>query len=226
MPPTPLPARPLAVAHRGGNSAAALAAALAAGADVVEADVQEVRGVLEVHHWRWLRPLPVLLDGRRVALLRGERWTLAELMDALPPAVLVLLDLKAQDARAGAVVAAALRRRPPQPEVLVCGRHWLALDAFAAEPWARTVPSAGNRRELRRLQERLRSAPAGRDWGVSVRTQLLTRDVVDQLHERVEVVIAWHVPDLRTLDAVLAVGADAVTSDAASVLREAVRRRG
>ena len=46
----------LTVAHRAGNSVRSLREALAAGVDLVEADVHRYRRRLEIRHRKWLGP--------------------------------------------------------------------------------------------------------------------------------------------------------------------------
>ena len=52
----------LAIAHRAGNSLEGLRTANALGADVIECDVHEHRGRIEVRHLKTAGPLPFLWD--------------------------------------------------------------------------------------------------------------------------------------------------------------------
>ena len=51
--------RPLAIAHRGGNSLDEARAAIAYGADMLETDVWPHRGRLEVRHVKTIGPWPI-----------------------------------------------------------------------------------------------------------------------------------------------------------------------
>lgn len=214
----------VAIAHRAGNSLPALAVAQQVGAPVVEADVQAVRGTLEVHHGRSLRPLPLVLDSWRVSHERTRRLHLTELVAALTPRTTVMLDLKDRSPEGAAAVAALLRRSPPAQPVWVCGRHWPAIEPFEALPLARTVLSARTRGELARLLPRLDADAARgvRHHGVSVHVSLVGPDVVAALLDRVELVMSWPVNSRRTLDTVTAAGVRGIITDSTPVLRHVV----
>lgn len=207
----------LAVAHRAGNSLAALAAAAELGADVVECDVHVSRGRLEVRHskalgpWLWDRG-PWELTPRSVPQLQ-----LTELLTATDASV--MLDLKG----AGGVGArtAQVLRAAPRP-VLVCSRWWPSVDAFAGLEGVRSVLSARNRGELARLRRRVRARPP---YGVSLHGSLLAEPVVAELREWVELVMTWGVDDLAALDRVVRVGVTGVISNSAEVLRAAKDHR-
>ncbi|HEX8497561.1 MAG TPA: glycerophosphodiester phosphodiesterase [Actinomycetales bacterium] len=218
----------LAFAHRAGNSLAALERAVALGADVVEADVQDVRGTLEVHHGRSLHPLPLLWDGGRFSHVRDRRLHLRELLSSVPPATTVMLDVKDRTEAGSLAVARMLQENPPTEPVLVCGRHWPAMDPFVAPTWARTVLSARTRGELARLRGRLvRDAAGGTvHHGVSVHVSLVRPDVVRWLLGHVELVMSWPINSGRLLDSVADAGVRGIISDEDDVLRQVVARRG
>lgn len=199
----------LAVAHRAGNSLAALAAATDVGADVIECDVHASRGRLEVRHSKALGPFlwdrgPWELTSRAVPQL-----ALTDLLAATDATL--MLDLKGTGG-VGRRAAQLLEGR----QVLVCARWWPSVDAFAGNPGVRPVLSARNRGELTRLRRRVRArAP----YGVSLHGSLLSQPVVAELRERVELVMTWGVDDLATLDRVLGLGVNSVISNSAEVLR-------
>ena len=214
----------LAIAHRAGNSLAALQAAAQAGADVIEADVHSSRGRLEMRHSKALGPLPYLWDRqpwqltpRSVPLLQ-----LAELLDALPGEATLMLDLKGVG-RVGVRTAEAVHARLPQQPVLVCSRWWPSVQAFAGIPWARRVLSARTPAELARLRRRLRTG--GTAHGVSLHRSLLSAAVVAELRSQVELVMTWAVDDLDTLDQVVALGANGIISNEVDVLRAVTAHR-
>jgi glycerophosphoryl diester phosphodiesterase len=227
----------LAVAHRAGNSLAALEAAVELGADVLEADVHAHRGRLEVRHHKALGPLPWLWDRHdagRMPLLQDRwelvRWSasqlqLAELLDAARAGATLMLDLKGVGAVGPAVVRAVHERVPDTP-FLVCARWWPSVDAVATASWARPVLSARGRTELARLRRRVLAGPAARrPYGVSLHRSLLTPALVDALRDRVPLVMTWPVNDDAALDDVLRLGVNGVISDEADVLRAVVARR-
>ncbi|HEU4812255.1 MAG TPA: glycerophosphodiester phosphodiesterase [Nocardioides sp.] len=213
----------LAIAHRAGNSLAGLHAANALGVDVIECDVHEHRGRLEVRHLKTAGPLPFLWDRWELASASAPRLGLAELIEADRHGTTFMLDVKGRRPSTARGVAKLLHERGHKRPVLVCGRWWPAVDILAALPFVRPVLSARNRYELSRLRERL-----GTDvpvHGVSVHLSLLDAAVVAELHERVEVVMTWPVNDLVALDAVLDIGVTGVISDEPHVLTELKARR-
>lgn len=202
----------LAVAHRAGNSLAALRQAEEVGADVLECDVHLSRGRLELRHskalgpWLWDRG-PWELTSRAAPQLE-----LAALLAATD--VTVMLDLKGVG-RVGRRTAALLRAAP-RP-LLACGRWWPSVDAVAEIEGVRAVLSARGRSDLTRLRRRLRQRPP---YGVSLHGSLLSAPVVAELREHVEVVMTWGVEDLVTLERVLALGVNGVISGSPEVLRQ------
>lgn len=207
------PDHPLAIAHRHGNLIELVTVASATGVDLLEMDVFALGRRLEVRHARVLGPW--LLDGWRLRLRRRDPLTLPAVLAALPERVAVLVDVKGWRPWTGYRVAKAMDSGAPGRPYAVCGRRWRLLEAFADVPEARVVWSAGSRRELARLLTRLEAAPA---WGVSIRRQLLTPDLVARLRERVHVVMAWHVEDDAALASVLALGVNGVICDDLAVL--------
>src|SRR4051794_18160697 len=151
----------LAVAHRGGNTLAGLRAALAAGVDLVEADVHLYRGALEVRHSRAIGPRLYWEPATGVT-----RWRdvvvpeLAEVLAVVDGDPRLLLDLKGRSLAVAGRVAATLRERMPGVPVAVCTKQWRMLDAFAADGNVRRILSAANTRQLARLRARLRGERA------------------------------------------------------------------
>lgn len=206
---------PLAIAHRAGNSLAALRVAVDVGVDVIEADVHAYRGRLEVRHLKTAGPLPYLWDRWELVPASAPRLLLAELLGEALPGVPFMLDVKGRSAAVGTGVARALHEVAPERDVLVCSRYWPAVEAAAVLPYVRPVLSARNRRELARLRGRAR---AGGAYAVSVHRSLLDPALVAALHRSVEVVMTWPVNTLAALEEVLAQGVSAVISDELAVL--------
>jgi glycerophosphoryl diester phosphodiesterase len=217
--------RPLAVAHRAGNSLAGLRAANRLGVDVIECDVHRHRGRLEVRHLKTAGPLPFLWDRWELASASAPRLGLHELLEAGHHGAAMMLDLKGRRLATARAVADALHRVAPELTVLVCGRYWPGVEELARLPSVRPVLSARNKVELARLRRRL-AAEAGppAPYGVSVHRSLLDRDVVGELLRSVEVVMTWPVDDLTALDEVLQLGVGGVISESEEVLAELLRR--
>ena len=205
----------LAIAHRAGNSLAGLHAANTLGVDVIECDVHQHRGQLEVRHLKTAGPLPFLWDRWELASASAPRLGLAELLEADRHATMFMLDLKGRRTSAARAVADLLHESGRDRPVMVCGRNWQAVDVLAELPFVRPILSARNRLELSRLLERVRRSPV---HGVSVHRSLLDERVVAELRASVDVVMTWPINDLELLDSTLAIGANGVISDDPAVL--------
>jgi glycerophosphoryl diester phosphodiesterase len=214
----------LAIAHRAGNSLAGLHEANELGVDVIECDVHHHRGGLEVRHLKTAGPLPFLWDRWELVPASAPRLGLRELLAADRHGTTFMLDLKGGRPALGIEVARLLHEVAGEHPVLACGRHWGQVEVVSRLPFVRDVYSARNRRELARLRDRLRAGP--RAYGVSIHRSLLGPPLVEDLLDRVEVVMTWPVDDLATLDAVLATGANGIISTEPEVLREVRRRQG
>lgn len=212
----------LAVAHRHGNDLAALRAALDAGVDLVEADVHLFRGALEVRHAAAVgRHLFWEEEGYRLGWRRDV--VLPELADVLKTAdgdPRLMLDLKGPLLAVAPQVAKLLRELAPDSAVAVCTKQWRMLDAFRADPHVRLVHSAANRFQLARLLRQPRL-----DYGVSIRLALLTPDVVAQLRDRDQTVLAWPVDTPEDLSRARRLGVSGVISKNLPMLRELLEAR-
>lgn len=217
--------RPLAIAHRAGNSLARLQAAMALGADVIECDVHEHRGRLEVRHLKTAGPLPFLWDRWEIASASAPRMGLAELLEANKHQTLFMLDLKGRRLSTGQSVTRLLKDSGHHQPVLVCGRHWPSVEAVASLPFARQVLSARNRAELSALRRRLEGTGGGPTYAVSVHRSMLDAPIVAELRVHVEHVMSWPINDTESLDELLGIGVTGIISDDNDVLAEMIRRR-
>jgi glycerophosphoryl diester phosphodiesterase len=212
----------LAIAHRAGNSLAGLHEANELGVDVIECDVHHHRGDLEVRHLKTAGPLPFLWDRWELVPASAPRLGLREVLEADRHGTTFMLDLKGGRPALGTEVARLLHEVAGGHPVLVCGRRWGPVEVVGRLPFVRDVYSARNRRELARLRQRVRVGPDA--YGVSIHRSLLRPHLVEELRDRVEVVMTWPVDDLDTLAAVLATGANGIISSEPAVLRK-VRSR-
>lgn len=213
----------LAIAHRAGNSLAGLHTANRLGVDVIECDVHESRGRLEVRHLKTAGPLPFLWDRWELASASAPRLGLHELLEANQHGTTFMLDIKGRRTSTATKVAKLLHEGRHHRPVLVCSRYWPSVDGLARLPFVRPVLSARNRVELGRLLQRLRTD--GSAYGVSVHRTLLTSKVVSELHEQVEIVMTWPVNDVATLDAMLDLGVSGIISDENDVLAALLARQ-
>jgi glycerophosphoryl diester phosphodiesterase len=215
--------RPLAIAHRAGNSLAGLHSANELGADVIECDVHRHRGNLEVRHLKTAGPLPFLWDRWELASAWAPRLGLGEMLEADQHGATFMLDLKGRNTSAARAVAELLHDSGHHREVIVCGRYWPSVQVLAQLPFVRPVLSARTRGELLRLRSRVTTDPA--PYGVSVHLSLLDAALVAELHRSVEIVMSWPINDLRTLDAALGLGVSGIISDEPAVLAELLARQ-
>jgi glycerophosphoryl diester phosphodiesterase len=214
----------LAVAHRAGNNVADLRAALAAGVDLVEADVHLYRNALEVRHHRAIGPH--LYWQPWTAIVRRRDLVVPDLREVLAVAAgdpRLMFDLKGRSLAVAARVAGTLRTLAPGVPVAVCTKQWRMLDAFAGDPNVRRILSVADARHLARLRARLRRE---RVPGVSIRLRLLTAPVVSELRRATDLVLAWPVDSAAALAHAERLGVTGVVSKNLPMLTRLVERRG
>jgi glycerophosphoryl diester phosphodiesterase len=213
----------LAVAHRAGNNLADLRAALAAGVDLVEADVHLYRGALEVRHRKAVGPH--LYWEMWTELNRRRDLIVPELREVLTVAAgdpRLMLDLKGPSLAVAPRVAAEIRAHACGVPLAVCTKQWKMLDAFGADPHIGRVLSAGDPLQLSRLRARLRRERA---YAVSIRLSLLTPAVVAELRRATDLVLAWPVDTEAALARARQVGVTGVISKNLPMLKGIVARR-
>jgi glycerophosphoryl diester phosphodiesterase len=209
----------LLVAHRTPLSKSACERLAAMGAQVFEADVQvDDRDHVVVSHYlpvgngfRWQR------DNWRVRwhAPAGRDPDLTDIAALVPDSCLVLLDLKERAPERRARLLEAIEGSLSDPSrVRVCGPRPGDLDQLR-DAGFRTWRTVGNALELAALLD----GGALPDDAVTIRHTLLTRDVVDRLHELVGAIVAWTVNDVRRARQLRDFGVDGVTTDRAAVLR-------
>jgi glycerophosphoryl diester phosphodiesterase len=212
--------RPFVIAHRSGNSLAALRAAEADGVRTVEADVHLFRGRLEVRHLKTLGPVPILWDRWKLGNPFRRRLLVAELLSAAGAGTELVLDLKGGDRRIGELVRESLR---PYLErgmsVTICARSWPLLEPFRGHAGVRCVHSIGSARQLARLR---RLTCGARVDGVSIHERLLDASTVHELRDLAEVVMTWPVNTLERGRELLMCGVDGLISDRPSLLLPAL----
>jgi glycerophosphoryl diester phosphodiesterase len=213
----------LAVAHRAGNNLADLRAALAAGVDLVEADVHLYRGALEVRHRKAVGPhfyweMWTEVDRRRDLIVPELREVLA--VAAGDPRL--MLDLKGPSLAVAGRVAAEIRDHAAGVPLAVCTKQWRMFDAFRADPHIGRVLSASDPLQLARLRARLRRERA---YGVSIRLSLLTSGVVAELRRATDLILAWPVDTEAALARARLLGVTGVIGKNLPMLKGIVSRR-
>ncbi|HMM41713.1 MAG TPA: phosphatase PAP2 family protein [Thermomicrobiales bacterium] len=214
--------KPFAVAHRFGNSLAALRLAEDAGADLVEADVWLYRGQLEVRHSKTAGPIPVLWDRWSLEDGRKPRFTLHQLLDGIAPETTLFVDLKRGAPGLADELVRMYHEHLGDSPLLVSSQDWRLLDEFREHPQVTVVHSIGGLRQLDRIWTRLERDDHD---AVSIHYRLLSAEIVDALKERVSTVITWPINSEARLNEVLAWGVDGFTSDNVELIRSFVERR-
>ena len=181
------------IAHAYGNRRHRIDEAVAAGVDLIEADLRWRGGRVWVRHEHRTRFLPVLYNVGLKGIHRDGPWAanlrrlflrldvrpilLDELLDRVGQRCGILLDLKAgaySTAAARAFVAstlAALDARMPPPRVDFCG-SWPLLDAVRTmQPEQMVHYSVDSERDWTALQERLTSSNP--PTGITIERKLL-----------------------------------------------------
>lgn len=214
--------RPLAIAHRAGNNLDAARAAIAAGVDMLEADVWPRLGRLEIRHVKSIGPLPIYWERWYIDSIGGRHVRLDELIEGLPPDVRLFLDLKGLHPWLGRRVVNAIREIQKDREIVVCGRNWRHLDPVARLPNVHIFYSIGDEKQLANVWDRLgrQTNPA-----VSIHHRLLTEETVARFKNLRTTIIAWTVNDPAIARALFQLGVDGFTSDNREMLADIVSRR-
>jgi glycerophosphoryl diester phosphodiesterase len=217
------PTRPLLVAHRYGNAVETVPAAVAAGADVIEADVHLHRGQFEIRHTKTLGALPWLWDRWYLVPASEPRLSLAELIAAFPGDALLMLDLKGWQPWQGRAVADAMERLAPGRPYLVSTGAWHMLSAFEHVPNAGIIHTVADRRHAWRIGLRLRRH---RTDAIGVRRSLLADPTLaPRLRRLAPVVLTWPVDSHAVAAEVLDRGVNGLIVDGLDLLADLAAAR-
>ena len=206
-------------AHRHGNDLTLLAAAESAGVDLVEVDIHLYRNELDARHEKTVGPLPIVWDRRRWPSWNPPRQKFAEILANAHPETMFYVDLKGWSRRLSRRVIGAMQQRSGY---VVSTRAWWLLAPFRKLDNVRTLRSIGAPWQLRWF--RLSRTPTISD-GVSIRSDLLTREVVAELKARAQVVYAWRVTSRDHAGQLEEWGVDGVIVDSLDVARELLDRQ-
>lgn len=225
--------RPVRIAHAYGNTRDAIAAAISADVDMLEADLWFRRGRVFVHHDRHLKPLPLLAD-RRMNGHRLPPWslplpgnyyirpdigvlTLEELIELARGKARLLLDVKGNEdpAYAGGFaryLASAVRASNAVDIVEVCGQTWPVLTRLRDEAPELAIRFSIERPDqwdaFTRMVEEDRTAP-----NVCIQHLFLNDDRLSFLQERGAGIYTWTVDDPAEAEALLDRGVDGIISN-------------
>jgi glycerophosphoryl diester phosphodiesterase len=213
---------PLVIGHRGAaavaaeNTLAGLAAAVAAGADLVEFDV--AAGLVLEHPGGARAEAPPNLDDA-LAYLAGQPIGLhIDLKhDGIEPDVACAVRRHGlQDRVIVSSTSAGALRRLAAADPMLCRAISYPHDRYGAAglPWPRPLVRATAKGLRPAMLLRLpRLLAAGRAQVLSVRHELVGRSLVQATHARDAAIIAWTVNDPAAIERLAAAGVDAIVSD-------------
>ncbi|MCL6643972.1 MAG: glycerophosphodiester phosphodiesterase [Dehalococcoidia bacterium] len=215
--------RPVLIAHGGGNTPSAAAAALAAGADLLEVDLWLHRGRFEARHERRIRFFPFLVETWYLKRLPSAHFGLEQLLElAATAGAGVLLDLKDGGRDAAPALRDLLAAPGPRPPVVASSQSWNILRALSeAVPALPLLYSIDVRAKLDLFLAVAERDPLPR--GISCRHTLLARPVVEQLRAAGLAVVAWTVDDLERARELADWGVDGITTHRVAEFRDAFR---
>jgi glycerophosphoryl diester phosphodiesterase len=207
-------------AHRHGNELELLTAAERTGVDFVEVDIRLFHNELDARHEKTVGPLPLVWDRRRWPSWNPPRQRFGEVLARAQPETTFYIDLKGWSRRLSKRVIATIGARPGY---VVSARAWWLLRPFRALEGVRVLRSIGAQWQLRWFRLGRRGSAPG---GVSIRSDLLTAEVVAELKTRAEVVFAWRVTTYAHARLLERWGVDGVIVDSLDLARELLDRSG
>lgn len=212
---------PVLIAHAAGNTPGLVAAALETGPDFLEVDLWVHNGRFEARHERALYPLPVLFEKWYLRMAPRRPFGLSELLAEVPPHTGIFLDLKNGGEQAAALVRHSLEGTEHPATVAASAQQWAILRAVARLcPEVRTFYSIDVAAKLDLFLSI--SDRDTRPAGVSCRHELLTAQIVQRLHDRGLLVVAWTVDEVERACALAAWGVDGITTHRVAQVREAL----
>lgn len=210
--------RPLAIAHRGGNSIEDARRTIALGCDLIETDIWYRHGHLELRHKHRLGPLPILWERWSLALAINQL-TLADLLATIDEDSLLFLDLKGDEIELGPAIVDEMRRTAPNNRIALCGRSYPQLDAVLGEPDVTVFYSVGEEREWPEAWPRLEAmtSPA-----LSLHRKLATPETMERLNAMNATVVCWDVNTVAHARHLRELGVSGFTSDNLALLGQLV----
>ncbi len=212
--------RPRFIAHAAGNSEAAVLAALPDGPDFLEVDIWTHNDHLEARHERAAYPLPFWFEKWYFKLAPRQPFSLTALLATLRSRAAILLDMKNGGERAALMLRDSIEGAPGAT-VAASSQSWSSLRWIARYcPGVDLFYSIDTTAKLDLFLSV--SERDDRPRGVSCKHTLLTRELVDVLHSRGLLVIAWTVDEVDRARELAAMGVDGLTTHFTARFREAL----
>lgn len=205
------------VAHSAANYRALMRQAVAAGADLIEADVWPRWNRVVARHERGVVALPLVFDKWYV---RPEvrPITLQEIIDTVGPNQGLYLDLKSDNRRYLGHIAAIIGERGVTERTAVTSPHWAALQHIESlAPAVSSYYTVIARRHLEPFWNHLDRHPEVN--GTAMRHGLLNERLVEVLHARGLKILAWTVDSPQRALELLGWGVDGIISNRLDLLQ-------
>jgi glycerophosphoryl diester phosphodiesterase len=215
-------ALPALIAHGAGNDDARATNAIAACADFIEVDLWVHEGRFEARHSRRIPPLPFLFEKWAIQLAPMRPYGLRELLATTPPSTGIFLDLKNGGDTAGRLLDRSITEAGISHQIVASSQDWTVLRALRERcPHVGLFYSVDVQASLDLLFSVTRRDECPR--GVSCRHSLLTRGLIERLHEAGLLIAAWTVDDLERGEELASWGVDAITTHRVAAMREHLR---
>jgi glycerophosphoryl diester phosphodiesterase len=208
--------RPLLIAHRFGNHLDRIDPAVEAGAHVIEIDVWYHRGRLEVGHEKTLGALPLRWDRWSLHLGGRRDLELRTVLDRLPATVAPMLDLKGEHPSLPKALHGLLDEHFSGRQCFVSSQNWRYLDAVLGREHALVVRSIGTPEMLDDMRSELDGWSGA---GIGLDQELLTPSIINELRDRMPMILTWTVNDHQRAAELLDAGVAGVISDNLEVIR-------
>lgn len=214
--------RPAVIAHGGGNSLHKAREAVAAGADLVEADIWSYRRRLETRHERRVPVAPVLFERWYLKWVPGQHVALPDLLGEVHGKAGILLDFKNRR-YAPDLVREALASVAGEPHVCASSQFWPILRLVQeVNPQMEMFYSIDVKPQLDLFWAVIDRDP--RPAGVSCNHRHLTPETIERFHGLGLSVIAWTVDDPDRAVELARLGVDAITTNDVPAIRRALGR--
>lgn len=213
---------PALIAHAAGNTVVLARSAIGAAADFLEVDLWVHRGRFEARHERRaVFPLPVLFEKWYLRWAPRKPFGLAELLQEVEGRAAIFLDLKNGGSTAAQLVRRSISQAIDPPRVVASSQQWSALRTLATlAPEVDLFYSIDVHSKLD-----LFLSVSQRDLrprGVSCRHTLLSPGLIDELHRRDLLVVAWTVDDPDRAVELVRWAVDGITTHNVLALRERI----
>lgn len=215
--------RAAVIAHAAGNSLRLTRKATEDGADFVEIDLFVRGGRFEARHERSLYPIPLWFEKWYMRVAPRKPIGVSEVLAELGETASLFLDLKNGGRRAGQLLRRVVDESGPDVRFAVSSQSWGTLRAVKTlVPEVELYYSIDVQAKLDLFRSVIE-----RDinpQGVSCRHSLLSRRIVEALHDHNLSVVAWTVDDVDRAAELLSWGIDGITTHKVEEIRELVSR--